>query len=54
MYQTDPPRPPQETMPTMYDLPSELIGESGLPDECHCMQADLLNETCQPTNNNAG
>ncbi|MBD2454929.1 Uma2 family endonuclease [Nostoc sp. FACHB-87] len=50
MYQTDPPRPPQGTMPTMYDLPSELIGESGLPDEFHCMQADLLTETCQPAN----
>ncbi|BAY19097.1 hypothetical protein NIES21_49560 [Anabaenopsis circularis NIES-21] len=50
MYQTDPPRPPQETMPTMYDLPSELIGESGLPDEFHCIQADLLSETCQPAN----
>ncbi|MBD2297089.1 Uma2 family endonuclease [Nostoc sp. FACHB-190] len=50
MYQTEPPRPPQETMPTMYDLPSELIGESGLPDEFHCMQADLLTETCQPAN----
>ncbi|WP_392535698.1 Uma2 family endonuclease [Nostoc sp. C117] len=48
MYQTDPPRPPEETMPTMYDLPSELIGESGLPDEFHCIQADLLTETCQP------
>jgi Uma2 family endonuclease len=23
MYQTNPPRPPQETLPTMYDLPSE-------------------------------
>ncbi|WP_041555728.1 Uma2 family endonuclease [Nostoc sp. PCC 7524] len=50
MYQTDPPRPPQETMPTMYDLPSELVGESGLPDEFHCIQADLLSETCQPPN----
>ncbi|MBU7583438.1 MAG: Uma2 family endonuclease [Nostoc sp. TH1S01] len=50
MYQTEPPRPPQETMPTMYDLPSELIGESGLPDEFHCIQADLLTETCQPAN----
>lgn len=48
MYQTDPPRPPQETMPTMYDLPSELVGESGLPDEFHRIQADLLSETCQP------
>ncbi|MGH1397187.1 MAG: Uma2 family endonuclease [Trichormus sp.] len=50
MYQTNPPRPPQETMPTMYDLPSELVGESGLPDEFHCIQADLLTETCQPPN----
>lgn len=48
MYQTDPPRSPQETMPTMYDLPSELVGESGLPDEFHRLQADLLSETCQP------
>jgi len=32
----------------MYDLPSELVGESGLPDEFHCIQADLLSETCQP------
>ncbi|MCC5635717.1 Uma2 family endonuclease [Nostoc sp. CHAB 5844] len=44
------PRPPQETMPTMYDLPSELVGESGLPDEFHCIQADLLSETCQHPN----
>ena len=49
MYQPIPPRSPLETMPTMYDLPSELIGESGLPDEFHCMQADLLSETCQPS-----
>jgi|GEM_PF-5920007 hypothetical protein len=27
MYQTNPPRPPWETLPTMYDLPSEEIGE---------------------------
>ncbi|MBG1270764.1 Uma2 family endonuclease [Nostoc sp. WHI] len=50
MYEPIPPRPPQETMPTMYDLPSELVGESGLPDEFHCIQADLLSETCQPPN----
>jgi len=50
MYQPIPPSPPQETMPTMYDLPSELVGESGLPDEFHCIQADLLSETCQPPN----
>jgi Uma2 family endonuclease len=50
MYEPIPPRSPQETMPTMYDLPSELVGESGLPDEFHCIQADLLSETCQPPN----
>ncbi|MBW4554990.1 MAG: Uma2 family endonuclease [Trichormus sp. ATA11-4-KO1] len=50
MYQPDPPLSPQKTMPTMYDLPSELVGESGLPDEFHCIQADLLSETCQPAN----
>jgi Uma2 family endonuclease len=48
MYQPIEPRSPLETMPTMYDLPSELVGESGLPDEFHCIQADLLSETCQP------
>ncbi|WYL97002.1 MAG: Uma2 family endonuclease [Gloeotrichia echinulata IR180] len=48
MYQPNPPRPPHETLPTMYDLPSELIGESGLPDEFHRIQAELLSETCQP------
>ena len=50
MYQHNPPLSPKETMPTMYDLPSELVGESGLPDEFHCIQADLLSETCQPVN----
>jgi Uma2 family endonuclease len=50
MYDHNPPRPPQETMPTMYDLPSELIGESGLPDEFHRIQADLLTQTCRPAN----
>jgi Uma2 family endonuclease len=32
----------------MYDLPSELVGESGLPDEFHLIQAALLTETCKP------
>ncbi len=49
MYQTNPPQPPQETLPTMYDLPSELVGESGLPDEFHIFQPRLLSDTCQPT-----
>ncbi|WP_442949539.1 hypothetical protein [Nostoc sp.] len=35
-------------MPTIYNLPSELVGESGLPDEFYRIQADLLSETCQP------
>ncbi|OIP69983.1 MAG: hypothetical protein AUK48_14115 [Oscillatoriales cyanobacterium CG2_30_44_21] len=48
MYQPIHPRSPLETMPTMYDLPSELVGESGLPDEFHIIQAALLTETCQP------
>ncbi len=47
MYQTDPPRPPQETLPTMYDLPSEDPEEPGLPDEFHDFQPQLLRETCQ-------
>ncbi|AOY83945.2 Uma2 family endonuclease [Moorena producens JHB] len=50
MYQTDPPRPPRETMPTMYDLPSEDPEEPGLPDEFHDFQPQLLRETCQPPN----
>ena len=40
--QTDPPRSPQETLPTMYDLPSEDPEEPGLPDEFHLWQAELL------------
>ena len=45
--QEDPPRSPRETLPTMYDLPSEEIGESGLPDEFHVFQSQLLRETFQ-------
>lgn len=48
--QTDPPRSPQETLPTMYDLPSEDSEEPGLPDEFHLWQAELLSQTfCPPT-----
>ncbi len=47
--QTDPPRSPRETLPTMYDLPTGNAGESpeesGLPDEFHDCQGDLLSET---------
>lgn len=43
--QTDPPRPPWETLPTMYDLPSENPEEPGLPDEFHDLQPQLLSAT---------
>ncbi len=46
--QTDPPRPPREYLPTMYDLPSEEIGDAGMPDEFHFEQALLLKETFIP------
>jgi Uma2 family endonuclease len=46
MAQTSP-TPQQMILPTMYDLPSEEVGEPGLPDEFHRMQAELLRETCR-------
>ncbi len=46
--QTDPPRSPRETLPTMYDLPSEDPQESGLPDEFHDLQPQLLSATFRP------
>ena len=48
MSQTQFPRPPSETLPTMYDLPSEDPGDMGLPDEFHDFQPQLLRETCKP------
>lgn len=48
--QTDPPRSPRETLPTMYDLPSEDPEEPGLPDEYHLWQPQLLSFTCCPPN----
>jgi len=48
LIQTDPPRPARETLPTMYDLPSEEIGDPGMPDEYHVHQATLLDETFRP------
>lgn len=49
MFQTDPPRPPKEVLPTMYDLPSEDPEEPGLPDQFHLLQPRLLDETfCPP------
>jgi Uma2 family endonuclease len=46
--QTDPSRPPKETLPTMYDLPSENPEEPGLPDEFHDFQPELLRMTFRP------
>jgi Uma2 family endonuclease len=43
--QVDPPRSPKETLPTMYDLPSEDPEEPGLPDEFHDLQPQLLSRT---------
>ncbi len=48
LIQTNPPRPARETLPTMYDLPSEEIGDPGMPDEYHAHQATLLDETFRP------
>ncbi len=45
--QTDPPRSARETLPTMYDLPSEDPEEPGLPDEYHYLQPHLLSATLQ-------
>jgi Uma2 family endonuclease len=43
--QTEPPRSPKETLPTMYDLPSDSAAEPGLPDEFHYLQPQLLSAT---------
>jgi Uma2 family endonuclease len=48
--QSDPPLSPRQTLPTMYDLPSENLEEPGLPDEFHSWQSQLLRETFQPPN----
>ncbi|MFM7437119.1 MAG: Uma2 family endonuclease, partial [Snowella sp.] len=51
MYQAQPLSTlPQEQLPTMYDLPSEEIGDSGLPDQYHFWQGELLSETFVPPN----
>jgi Uma2 family endonuclease len=41
------PLAPNQSLPTMYDLPSEDPEEPGLPDEFHDFQPQLLRETCQ-------
>ena len=46
--QSDPPLSPRESLPTMYDLPSEDPEEPGLPDEFHLLQPQLLLLTFQP------
>jgi Uma2 family endonuclease len=48
--QTEPPLPPKQTLPTMYDLPSENAEEPGLPDEFHGLQPQLLSRTLHLTN----
>jgi len=47
--QEDPPRSPRETLPTMYDLPSEFPEEPGLPDVFHDLQPQLLSRTLRLT-----
>jgi Uma2 family endonuclease len=47
MYQNNP-TVPVNTLPTMYDLPSESPEEMGLPDKFHDLQPRLLSETCLP------
>ncbi len=47
---SEPPLPAKETLPTMYDLPSENPEEPGLPDEFHDFQPELLRQTFQPRN----
>jgi Uma2 family endonuclease len=48
--QSVPPLPPEQTLPTMYDLPSENPEEPGLPDTFHADQPQLLDSTFQPRN----
>ncbi len=48
--QKEPPLPPWENLPTMYDLPSENQEEKGLPDDFHFLQPLLLYLTFQPLN----
>lgn len=48
--QFDPPLSPRQTLPTMYDLPSEDPEEPGLPDEYHLYQPSLLRSTFKPSN----
>lgn len=38
---------PTQSLPTMYDLPSEDPNEPGLPDLFHLVQPELLRQTCR-------
>jgi Uma2 family endonuclease len=49
-YGEERPRSPKETLPTMYDLPDEEVGQPGMPDIFHVWQARLLDETFRPPN----
>ncbi|MEN9239670.1 MAG: Uma2 family endonuclease [Thermostichales cyanobacterium SZTDM-1c_bins_54] len=42
--------PKATSLPTMEDLPSENIGDPGVPDEFHLMQPELLRQTFCPPN----
>jgi len=48
--QSDPSLSPRQSLPTMYDLPSDNPLEPGLPDEFHLLQPQLLLLTFQPPN----
>lgn len=48
--QIDPPLSPRQTLPTMYDLPSEDPEEERLPDQYHGYQPDILDDTFKPSN----
>ena len=48
--QSESPLSPRQSLPTMYDLPSENQEEPGLPDEFHLLQPQLLLLTFQPAN----
>lgn len=47
--QSDPPLSPRDTLPTMYDLPSENHEENGV-DQFHSFQSELLWLTFSPAN----
>ncbi|MEG4228006.1 Uma2 family endonuclease [Microcoleus sp. N9_B2] len=50
MYIPDSQSSQAKVLPTMYDLPSEDPEEAGLPDEYHRWQAQLLCDSCLPSN----